>query len=177
MQRRASTSAGAGQERLCPPAWGPAQTRPCLPPGLPPCAGLLTSGLIPSVRHALGSLLTTDAILLPASATLYCQAVEFRTGEVCGLDMSAANQYRWHPAYAAGECHGRLMGWPAALALGVARAWASSRAVPCCLKLHGKARRLQRRAGLGGPPRLEDAAPFLPCRTPQALALALQACH
>lgn len=67
-------------------------------------AGLLTSGLIPSVRHALGSLLTTDAILLPASATVYCQAVELRSGEVCGLDMGAANQYRWHPAYAAGEC-------------------------------------------------------------------------
>lgn len=64
--------------------------------------GLLTSGLIPSVRHALGSLLTTDAILLPASATVYCQAVELRSGEVCGLDMGAANQYRWHPAYAAG---------------------------------------------------------------------------
>ena len=59
---------------------------------------------MPSVRHALGSLLTTDAILLPASATVYMQAVELRTGDVCGLDMSAANLYRWHPAYAAGGC-------------------------------------------------------------------------
>ena len=57
---------------------------------------------MPSVRHALGSLLTTDAILLPASATVCMQAVELRTGDVCGLDMSAANLYRWHPAYAAG---------------------------------------------------------------------------
>ncbi|KAL4424877.1 hypothetical protein ABPG77_002100 [Micractinium sp. CCAP 211/92] len=73
--------------------------------------GLLTSGLIPSVRHALGSLLTTDAILLPSSATVYCQAVELRTREVAGLDMSAANQYRWHPAYAAGVplAHDRIV--------------------------------------------------------------------
>lgn len=54
------------------------------------------------MRHALGGLLTTDAILMPASATVYMQAVELRTGDVCGLDMSAANLYRWHPAYAAG---------------------------------------------------------------------------
>eukprot|EP00887_Chlorella_sp_A99_P001822 scaffold19.g1822.t1 len=64
--------------------------------------GLLTSGLIPAVSHALASLTTSDAIILPASATVYMQAVEIRTGEVCGLDMSAANLYRWHPAYAAG---------------------------------------------------------------------------
>lgn len=29
--------------------------------------------------------------------------VELRTGDVCGLNMSAANLYRWHPAYAAGD--------------------------------------------------------------------------
>ncbi|PSC69443.1 arginine methyltransferase [Micractinium conductrix] len=65
--------------------------------------GLLTSGLIPCMRHALDAgLLTSDAVLLPLSATVYMQAVEIRTGEVCGLDMSAANLYRWHPAFAAG---------------------------------------------------------------------------
>lgn len=66
-------------------------------------AGLLTSGIIPSMRHALGSLLTTDAVLLPASATVYVQAVELRSRDVCGLDMSAANLYRWYPAYTAGK--------------------------------------------------------------------------
>lgn len=30
------------------------------------------------------------------------QAVEVRTEGVAGFDMSAANLYRWHPAYAAG---------------------------------------------------------------------------
>lgn len=43
-------------------------------------AGLLTTGLIPSVRHALDGLLTSDAILLPASATVYMQAV--RLGQI-----------------------------------------------------------------------------------------------
>lgn len=48
---------------------------PLLPPPLFLPAGLLTSGLIPSVRHAMDGLLTSDAILLPASATVYMQAV------------------------------------------------------------------------------------------------------
>lgn len=64
--------------------------------------GLLTSGIIPAVRHALGSLTTHEAIVMPASATVYMQAVEVRTTDVCGLDMSAANLYRWHPSYATG---------------------------------------------------------------------------
>lgn len=65
--------------------------------------GLLTSGIIPAVRHALGSLTTHKATVLPASATVYMQAVELRTTDVCGLDMSAANLYRWHPSYATGS--------------------------------------------------------------------------
>ena len=64
--------------------------------------GLLSSGIIPAVRHALSTLTTQDAIVLPASATVYMQAVELRTTDVCGMDMSAANLYRWHPAYATG---------------------------------------------------------------------------
>ena len=54
------------------------------------------------MSHALGSLATVDAVVLPASATVFVQAVEVRTNSVCGLDLSAANLYRWHPAYAAG---------------------------------------------------------------------------
>ena len=37
-------------------------------------AGLLTSGLIPAVRHALHNLLTHDAIVMPSSATVFVQA-------------------------------------------------------------------------------------------------------
>ena len=39
-----------------------------------PPAGLLTSGLIPAVRHALHNLLTHDAIVIPSSATVFVQA-------------------------------------------------------------------------------------------------------
>ncbi len=108
VQQRGSTSRHDQSAAPMPACCGPATAGDINSPDtsarpLPPPAGLLTSGLIPSVRHALGSLLTIDAILLPSSATVYCQAVELRTREVAGLDMSAANQYRWHPAYAAGE--------------------------------------------------------------------------
>ncbi len=64
--------------------------------------GLLTSGIIPAVHHALANLTTHEAIVLPASATVYMQAVEIRTTDICGLDMSAANLYRWHSSYATG---------------------------------------------------------------------------
>lgn len=82
------------------------------------------------MRHALGSLLTSDALVLPASATVYMQAVELRSGAVAGLDMSAANQHRWHPAYAAG----------APLALGCPG---------CCLPFPTCACRCLRVGGLG----------------------------
>lgn len=61
--------------------------------------GLLAAGILPSVRHALDNLLTSDAIVLPASATVYAQAIELRSGPVCGFDLQAINKMRWHPAY------------------------------------------------------------------------------
>ena len=36
-------------------------------------AGLLASGIIPVVRHCLDSLLTTGALVIPASATVFAQ--------------------------------------------------------------------------------------------------------
>ena len=36
---------------------------------------------------------------------LAAQAVEARTTEVCGVDMSAINRNRWTPAFAAGDMH------------------------------------------------------------------------
>jgi len=38
-------------------------------------AGLLSSGLIPAVSHALHSLMTSDSIVLPASATVFVQVL------------------------------------------------------------------------------------------------------
>ena len=64
--------------------------------------GLLSSGMIPAVKHALNNLLLPDAIVMPSSATLYAQAVEIRTPSVDGLDLSAIDSYRFHPTYACG---------------------------------------------------------------------------
>lgn len=45
-------------------------------------------------------LLQPDAILVPASATLYCQPLQLRrAGTAAGLDVSAANRWHWRPDY------------------------------------------------------------------------------
>jgi hypothetical protein len=54
------------------------------------------------MRHCIQNLMTDDMIVLPAAATVYCQAVEARTSTVCGFDLSSANRYRWHPAHTSG---------------------------------------------------------------------------
>ncbi|BDA48465.1 Protein arginine N-methyltransferase 7 [Coccomyxa sp. Obi] len=64
--------------------------------------GLLTSGIIPAVRHCMHNILADDAILLPAAATVYMQAAEVRTGTVCGIDMGAVDRHRWTPAFTTG---------------------------------------------------------------------------
>lgn len=67
------------------------------------CAGLLTSGIIPSIRHCVQNLMTADMVILPAAATVYIQAAEIRIADVCGVDMTPTNQYRWHPSHLAGS--------------------------------------------------------------------------
>jgi protein arginine N-methyltransferase 7 len=64
--------------------------------------GLLSAGLIPACRHALAKLMLPDALVLPAAATVYAQAVQLRVDSVCGFDVSATNAYRWEPAHASG---------------------------------------------------------------------------
>ena len=81
------------------------------------------------MRHCIQNLMADDMVVLPAAATVYCQAAEARTGAVCGFDMSAADRYRWLPAHTSGaptpesaarcvevSCHGPLAacmgGWP-----------------------------------------------------------------
>lgn len=64
--------------------------------------GLLSSGIIPAVRHALDKLLLPDAVVIPSSATLYAQAVDMRTPAFDGINLSAIDGYRWHPTYIAG---------------------------------------------------------------------------
>ncbi|KAI8104703.1 hypothetical protein M9434_003256 [Picochlorum sp. BPE23] len=59
---------------------------------------ILSSGLIPAIQHSLSELMIPERhIIMPASATVYAQAVELRVNHVAGVDMSAANLYRWCP--------------------------------------------------------------------------------
>ena len=39
-------------------------------------AGLLTSGIVPAMRHCLQDILTDDAMLIPAAATVYVQVLQ-----------------------------------------------------------------------------------------------------
>ena len=64
--------------------------------------GLLSAGLIPACRHALAKLMLPDSIVIPAAATVFAQAVQFRVDSVCGFDVSAINLHRWEPAHASG---------------------------------------------------------------------------
>ncbi len=41
-------------------------------------AGLLTSGIIPAMRHCMHNILADDAILLPAAATVYMQVISVK---------------------------------------------------------------------------------------------------
>ena len=75
-------------------------------------SGLLTSGLIPSMRHAINSLMADEMVVLPASATVYVQAAEIRVSKVSGVDMTPSNQYRWHSSHLAGTaCTHALSLW------------------------------------------------------------------
>ncbi len=65
--------------------------------------GLLTSGIVPVMRHCIQTLMADDMVVIPMSATVYVQAAEVRTRDARGVDVSAVNRHRWHPAYTAGE--------------------------------------------------------------------------
>ncbi|GHP04547.1 hypothetical protein PPROV_000330100 [Pycnococcus provasolii] len=64
--------------------------------------GLLTSGLLPAVTHALDNLAIQDPVVIPSSVTVFAQAVQIKTPECCGFDVSAVDRHRWHPSYACG---------------------------------------------------------------------------
>ncbi len=70
-----------------------------------PCISCMRLICMPQVELRTEEVLPCTYVSSSLSATLAHAAalqVELRTEEVCGLKMSAANLYRWHPAYAAG---------------------------------------------------------------------------
>lgn len=63
-------------------------------------SGLIGEGALHAVAAAQAKLLQPDAILVPASATLYCQPLQLRRAATAtGLDVSAANRWHWRPDY------------------------------------------------------------------------------
>lgn len=55
---------------------------------------LLGEGFLESLMHARIHLMEDDPTIIPASATVYAVALELRTGDVSGFDLSALNLFR-----------------------------------------------------------------------------------
>ena len=62
-------------------------------------AGLTGEHATWMLDQARRNVLSPDAVVVPAAATMYCMGVEAYTSEVCGFDLSAFNKYRWDKTY------------------------------------------------------------------------------
>lgn len=62
-------------------------------------SGLIGEGVLHMLAAAKQKLLTDDATLLPAAATVYCQPLQMRIGQVASFDMQQANRWQWRPDY------------------------------------------------------------------------------
>ncbi|KAK9863942.1 hypothetical protein WJX84_003683 [Apatococcus fuscideae] len=62
-------------------------------------SGLIGEGVLHSVAWAKARLLQPDAVLVPSAASVFCQPIQMRTGNVRGLDFEQANMWRWRADY------------------------------------------------------------------------------
>ena len=62
-------------------------------------AGLTGEHALWMLEKARRNVLTPDAVVVPAAATMYCMGVEAYTSEVLDFDVSAQNKYRWDKTY------------------------------------------------------------------------------
>ena len=60
---------------------------------------LLGEGVLHMLAAAKRQLLTSDATLVPAAATVFCQPLQMRIGEVAGCNMEQINKWQWRPDY------------------------------------------------------------------------------
>ena len=56
--------------------------------------GLISSGILPAVRHAQGSLLTHDALCIPDGLEVWAAAADMSCPAVCGMQLPALDAYR-----------------------------------------------------------------------------------
>lgn len=61
--------------------------------------GLIGEGAIHVSAIAAHRLLMPDAAIIPASARVFCQPIQFRLSTVCGVDVEVLNRYNWRPDY------------------------------------------------------------------------------
>ncbi|KAL0046712.1 hypothetical protein WJX82_008116 [Trebouxia sp. C0006] len=62
-------------------------------------SGLIGEGVLHMLAAAKQKLLTKDAILVPAAATVFCQPLQMRVGQVSGFNMEQVNSWQWRPDY------------------------------------------------------------------------------
>lgn len=62
-------------------------------------SGLLGEGVLHMLLAAKQKLLSNDARLVPAAATVWCQLLQMRIGQVAGFDMQQVNRWQWRPDY------------------------------------------------------------------------------
>jgi len=61
--------------------------------------GLIGEGAIHISAIAASRLLLPNAAIIPASARVFCQPIQFRLSTVCGVDVEVLNRYNWRPDY------------------------------------------------------------------------------
>ena len=74
-------------------------------------SGLIGEGALHLVAHAREKLLREDATLVPMSASVFCQPLQFRVGAMRGLDAAQVNRWRWRPDYEGVDLNGCRGAW------------------------------------------------------------------
>ena len=62
-------------------------------------SGLIGEGALHLTVLAKHRLLLPDARIIPASARVFCQPIEYRVAQCCGIDVQRLNQYNWRADY------------------------------------------------------------------------------
>ena len=62
-------------------------------------SGLIGEGALHLTAMASHRLLLPDAAIIPASARVFCQPIQFRLDSACGVDVRPLNRYSWRPDY------------------------------------------------------------------------------
>jgi hypothetical protein len=74
-------------------------------------SGLIGEGALHLTAMASHRLLLPDAAIIPASARVFCQPLEFRLSDCCGVDVAHLNQYNWRPDYDGVELAAKKEQW------------------------------------------------------------------